>query len=175
MGFKPLHPLLPALLRRDGSGGVGNGDEGAGSYGKGVISISVDGLSWCLGLNIPLPTTLNIPPQSPLLRSPPGKTLALSGLSEQRDAPFSYHGNLGEKFLKFRQGNFSLPLRFRYRLACCSPGMWRPALLLCQQGGIAEIRNAGAGLGCDGGSERVPSLHPVRRGLVNNEQGRGGK
>lgn len=127
------------------------GGGAAGSHREGDISILVG----CLGLSIPWatcsPPHWAPPPQNLLLRSPPGKNLPVSGLSEQRDAPFSYHGNLIEKFLKFRQGNFSSRLRFRYRLSCRSPGTRRPALLLRQQGGISEIRNAGAGLGCEKG------------------------
>lgn len=130
---------------------VGWGGDAAGSYGEGDIFVW-GGCSW---LSIPwatrFPPHQAPPPQNLPLRSLPGKNLAVSGLSEQRDAPFSYHGNLSEKFLKFRQGNFSSPLRFRYLSACCSPGMRRPAALLRQQGGISEIRNTGAGLGCEEG------------------------
>ena len=140
-------------------------------------------LEGCSGLSVPratrFPPHRAPPPQNLPLRSPPGKNLAASGLSEQRDAPFGYHGNLSEKFLKFRQGNFSSPLRFRYRSARCSPGKRRPALLLRQQDGISEIRNAGAGLCCELG-ERVGVLPaprelpwPRRCVLVPNER-RGG-
>lgn len=139
---------------------VGWGGDAAGSNGEGGHLH----LGWDSGLSIPWatrsPPHQAPPPQNLPLLSPPGKNLAVSGLSEQRDAPFSYHGNLGKKFLKFRQGNFSSPLRFRYRSTCCSPGMRRPALLLHQQGGISEIRNAGA---ARRGSERLPSLHPISR------------
>lgn len=47
------------------------------------------------------------PSPKPAASEPARQKPGCSELSEQRDAPFSYHGNLSEKFLKFRQGNFS--------------------------------------------------------------------
>lgn len=77
--------------------------DAAGGYGEGDISV-LD----ARGRTSLLPTTLGSSlPKTCRFGARQAKTWLFRGLSEQRDAPFSYHGNLCEKFLKFRQGNFS--------------------------------------------------------------------
>lgn len=68
------------------------------------------------------------PPQNPPLPSPPGKTWVFRGCHSNVMHLSGYHGNPGMKFLKFRQGNFSSSLRFRYRSALPFPGDAAPCL-----------------------------------------------
>lgn len=131
----PLHAsvwspaVLPSPSRSSSGAGGGGGPGGEGGH----------------------PALHPLPPQNPPPWSPGGKTWVFQGCHSNVMHLCGCHGNPGEKFLKFRQGNFSSPLRFRYRSACRSRGTRRPASLLRRQGGISEITSASSSRAGAGG------------------------
>lgn len=121
--------VLPSPSRSSSGAGGGGGPGGEGGH----------------------PALHPLPPQNPPPWSPGGKTWVFQGCHSNVMHLCGCHGNPGEKFLKFRQGNFSSPLRFRYRSACRSRGTRRPASLLRRQGGISEITSASSSRAGAGG------------------------